>query len=300
MRYHVHRITVCLLALIMGSIVVAADKTEEKEEKKDKIGKMDRVIELKKDDPVPTDFQHRVGIQGIIRTIKKFKKKMPKTHTAKIYIERVQNMNYGKNDDVIRDMVMLNPEGEKDGEEWVFAGGAESNRLKQKIPWKDGVKDGIEKVYGRGRGHYLKKERPWDNGEVKGVVKVYYPNGKIMSKIPFKDGKQHGKSKTYSRKGKLIQVVPYKKGKREGTMIEYWPKTGKKKKVVPCKDDKVNGEVRMYYENGQIKRKMHFKEDSLHGVVVEYNEKGEVETKRYWLNGTPVAKGVYESKKKNK
>lgn len=83
-------------------------------------------------------------------------------------------------------------------------------------------------------------------------------------------------------------------------MIEYWPKTGKKKKVVPCKDDKVNGEVRMYYENGQIKRKMHFKEDSLHGVVVEYNEKGEVETKRYWLNGTPVAKGVYESKKKNK
>lgn len=302
MHKHIKRISLCLIVLFAGSVAFAAGNEAEKGENKEE-SYSGRIIVLEKDDEVPTNFQTRGrGVGGVTGPMKKFQKKMPETHTAKIYVQRVQNMNYEKNDDALQRMVMLNPDGEKDGEEWDYVGKAERNPITRKIPWENDVKDGIEKIYGRGKDvrHYLRKERPWKNGKVEGVVKVYYPRGEIMSKVPFKDGEQHGKSKSYTRDGELMQVVPYENGKREGTMIKYWSDSGKKKKVVPCEDGKVHGKVRMYYKDGQLKAIMPFQMDSLHGVEIRYDEKGEVDTKRYWLNGKPVAEGVFKSRQKNK
>ncbi|MBS3764693.1 MAG: toxin-antitoxin system YwqK family antitoxin [Planctomycetes bacterium] len=299
MRKPLKRISLCLLVLFVGSVVFAAGEKAENGKKKEKYE--GRVIVLEKDDEVPTNFQTRGrGVGGVTGPIKKFIKKMPKTHTAKIYVRRVQNMNYEKNDDALQRMVMLNPEGKKDGEEWFFVGTAEGNPITRKIPWENGVKNGIEKVYGRGKKvrHYLRKERPWENGKVEGVVKVYYSGGQIMAKVPYVHGKQEGVSKSFSEEGKLTQVVPYKKGKREGTMIQYWPKTGKKKKVVPCENGMVDGTARLFYEDGTLKAEMPFREDTLHGVEKRYDEDGELKRKRYWLDGELVPEGVFKDKYK--
>lgn len=294
---HCRRICVWMAVLFVCTVAhgIADDAQQSKGEEKNQDG--DRVIVLEKGDEVPTNFKARVSPRGIIKAIKDFTEDMPESHTAKIYVTKVLNQNYGEYDDALKRMVMLNPDGEKDGEEWMYDAKPESVRLLRTIPWKHGVKNGEEKLYGESNNEsYLKKTRTWKDGDIEGTVKVYYPDEEVMTEIPYKEGKQNGKSKSYTPDGKVKKVVPYKNGKRHGKVVEYWPGTDQKKKVVPCKDGEVNGEVQMYYEDGQLKAKMPFKEDSLHGVEIRYDEDGKEETKRYWHEGEAVPEGVYKSK----
>lgn len=301
MSRYCREITLCLIMLLVcGAGLAAEDESEEDGEKAEQ--EAERVIELEKDDEVPTDFEVRGSGQGFIDTIKEFKEEMPETHTAKIYIGKGLNQNSGEYEDTLERMVMFNADGDKDGEEWRLAGETENTDVRGKVSWEEGVRDGVEKVYGRTeKGKtYVRKTRPWKDGEVDGTVEAFYPDGELMAEIPFEEGKEHGKSKTYSKEGEVKQEVSYERGKREGELIEYWPETGEKKKVVPCEDDDVHGTVRMYYEDGQLKAEMPFKEDSLHGEEIRYDEEGEEDIKRYWLKGKRVAEGVYRSRQEEK
>lgn len=256
-----------------------------------------RVITLEKDEETPTDFTHRTGPRGIVRAIDAFKKSMPEDHRARIYIEKFLNQNNGRFEDRIARMVMMGPEGKKDGEEHIYKGWHEHSEVARIITWKDGVREGPEKVFGRGPdGRYVRKLIPHEDGEIKGTVTTYYPDGEVMAKAPYADGRQEGVTKMWSREGKLIQVIPYRDGERNGTLVEYWPKSGKKKKVVPCENGKVDGTVHLYHEDGTLKAEIPFKEDSLHGIEKRYDEEGELERRRYWLDGERVPEGVFRDR----
>ncbi|MFP4027397.1 MAG: toxin-antitoxin system YwqK family antitoxin [Candidatus Brocadiia bacterium] len=297
------RILSFCIALALSCAFLAPIATPAEKEEKSAEGKIKghRTIVLKKGDEIPRDFHQRQGPAGIIRQIEQFMEKLPEDHTAKIVIGKFLNQNYGGYDDRIDRMVMLGPDGKKDGLEKTYAGGGEGGGgLKREIQWKDGIRHGTEKVYSRGPGHglYVQETIPWVKGKVHGTVQVFYPDGEVMAKVPYVHGKQEGVSKSFSEEGKLTQVVLYKKGKREGKMIQYWPKTGKKKKVVPCENGMVDGTARLFYDDGTLKAEMPFREDTLHGVEKRYDEDGELQRKRYWLDGELVPEGVFKDKYK--
>jgi antitoxin component YwqK of YwqJK toxin-antitoxin module len=288
-----------LLAALLILTALGPNELAGREEKRDDKTDGPRVITLTKDEETPTNFQHRTGPRGIVRAINTFKEAMPDDHRARIYIEKFLNQNNGRFEDRIARMVMLGPEGKKDGEEHIYEGWHEHSVVARVITWEEGVREGPEKVFGRGpKGRYVRKLIPYENGKIDGTVTTYHPNGKAMAKAPHVDGQQEGVTKMWTPDGKLIQTIPYEDGKRHGTLVEYWPQRGKKKKVVPCEKGKVNGTVHIYYEDGTLKAEMPFKQDSLHGIEKRYDEEGNLERRRYWLDGERVPEGVFEDRYK--
>jgi len=282
-----------LYLLLFSVLIVTTGLAQEKEQK----GSGGRTIYLEKGDEIPTDFTRRVSVEQMTDPMKKFVKKLPKNHKARVHVGKFYNQNSGNYNDRIDRMVMLGPDGKKDGVEWVYGGAGERVGLKRKVPWKNGKRHGKEKVFSRGPdGRYVQKVIPWKNGNIHGTKKVHHPSGKLMARVPYRNGKQYGKSKSFNDSGKLTQVVPYKNGKRHGRMVYYWSGTDQKKKVVPCKNGKVHGTARLFYKDGTKKAVMPFRKDVLHGVVKRYNENGELDRKRYWIDGEQVPKGVFDEK----
>ncbi len=297
MKNHTVRFT--CLAIFLTFTLISTAGVQEKKEGKDQSVKP-RTIVLEKGDQAPTDFVHRVNPQGMTDKINKFLEDAPKKHKIKAEVGTFYNQNSGNYNHRIERMIVLGPDGKKDGIEWDYGGAGESVNLKRKVPWKEGKRHGTEKVFARakGQGRYVRKKIPWKNGTISGVKKVFHPSGTVMAKIPYKNGKQNGKSKSFNKDGKLTQVVPYKNGKRHGKMIYYWSGTDQKKKVVPCRNGKVNGTAKLYYKDGTLKAEMPFKNDVLHGIVKRYNEKGELDRKRFWIEGEQVPEGVFKDKYK--
>ena len=81
-----------------------------------------------------------------------------------------------------------------------------------------GLRDGIWKWYDNGV--FVKQEIPYKNGLKNGVAKEYYPKeGTIQETIDYTDGKENGARIFYFKDGRIGAFVPYKNGVVDGKMF---------------------------------------------------------------------------------
>jgi antitoxin component YwqK of YwqJK toxin-antitoxin module len=182
-------------------------------------------------------------------------------------------------------------------------------KLQETAVFKNGVKDGIHKLYYDKGWHYhekdgtLREEIPYKDGVIHGTRKVYYKSGYLEQKTPYVEGKRNGLEKNYydgfmrfissetfykddriegvqkiyryQLFGKREFEIPYKDGKKEGMSIGYHL-NGKVEYEIPYKDGKQEGVEREYYEDGKIKREIPYKNGEKDGVEKYYAENGAV------------------------
>jgi antitoxin component YwqK of YwqJK toxin-antitoxin module len=195
----------------------------------------------------------------------------------------------------LKSIVLLDAQERRDGEEkYIISQGVTVTGYRV-IPWKNGIKDGIEKTFLGGR---LREELPWKNGKMQGLRRSFLSDGQVEIETQYDNGIAHGPSRAFAADGSLIREGSMKQGKREGIMTEYWPGSKQAKRVVVYREGRVTGTVREYYLSGKLKREVAMKDEAYHGEDRLYNEAGQMTQTRYWLNGDSVTKEAFEGKGK--
>jgi len=233
------------------------------------------------------------------RLIQKMLKDSPKGYKVKLTIVSVLDMNYGdRHIDRLKCAALIDPKGRPDGVEEHYRS-LHYGHLERSIPYKKGVREGIEKVYAdkddRG-GRYVFSEIPWKNGKKHGVVKTYHPNGNISSEMDYVNGEANGKMRSLSIDGKLLRAGTMKNDKRQGLVTEYWEKTGNPKREIPYDKGAVSGVVKEYYANDKLKRELTFRDDVMHGMEKQYEADGGLARTRYWFDGDIVSKDEFKKR----
>jgi len=205
----------------------------------------------------------------------------------------------------VRSVVPLNAAGRADGNELWYGNKAYDVFVVRVVPWKDGVKDGLEVDSTGG----ARKERSWKNGRVEGLCRTFFPaessgtvrpdptadptdGNVVQAETTYVDGQPNGPARVYDHQGNLVREVTMKDGKRHGTMTEYWP-SGKPRKVVPYKDGKAQGLAREYYPSGKLKAEVPWVNDLMQGEVKGYDERGKLTGTTYWFDGDRVTREEY-------
>ena len=206
----------------------------------------------------------------------------------------------------VRSMVPLNAAGRADGNELWYGSKAYDEFVVRVVPWKDGVKDGLEVDCTGG----ARKETPWKNGRVEGRCRTFFPAGSsgtgrpdptadstdgnvVQAETTYVDGQPNGPARVYDPQGDLVRECDMKDGKRHGTMTQYWPRGKTPRKVVPYKDGKAQGLAREYYASGTLKAEVTWVNDVMQGEAKGYDERGNLTGTTYWFDGDRVTKEEY-------
>lgn len=182
--------------------------------------------------------------------------------------------------------VPLDAEGRPDGEEMLNTGAL--------VPWKNGVKDGIEKTLREGK---VVEEVHWKDGKVVGTKRSFFPDGKVKSEVEYVDGLVDGPTRVFGADGCIVSEGTMEKGRMVGVKKEYWPAGSVLRREVTYRDGSATV-VKEYDTKGRIQRDYTLKNESFHGEDRKYNEAGEVTQTRYWLNGDNVTKEAFKGKGK--
>ncbi len=223
-------------------------------------------------------------------------KGLPDGWRIRVVIEQAFNTNDATTYKYISSVAPVNAQDVLDGNEYVFRPSASGPS--QIVPWKSGLKDGVEKAYARAGDDWtlvLKSETTWSGGKMHGPQTTYYPNGKTKTVVNYVGGLAEGESTTVAEDGKVTRKTNMKAGKRHGPTTDYWP-NGSVKQAVPYDMGKVSGPVKEFYEDGKIKHELPFKDNKEHGIEKTYGPDGAVTLTRYWVSGESVAKGVFDAK----
>ena len=197
-----------------------------------------------------------------------------------------------------RSVVTLDNQGRPDGVEFLAVnlvmtvGRIVVHRL---IPWKNGIKQGLEKEYA---GKRLRAEVPWVKGKMHGPQKTFFRNGKVRSETVYVNGIANGPTRLWDENGSLTSEGDMKDGKLDGRFVEYWPGTEQPKRTIHYRMGVTHGPVTDFYRSGKLKRKRAFKNEAAHGEDLLYNEDGTIAQTRYWLEGDPVTKEEFEKRSK--
>ena len=205
----------------------------------------------------------------------------------------------------VRSVVPLNAAGRADGDELWYDGREYEQFVVRVVPWKDGVRDGLEVDSSGG----ARKETPWKNGRIEGLGRTFFPaessgtarpgetanattGNVVQAETTYVDGQPNGPARVYDPQGNLVREVTMKDGKRVGTMTEYWP-SGKPRKVVPYKDGMAQGLAREYYPSGTLKAEVPWVNDMMQGELKVYRENGDLVDTTYWFDGDRVTQEEY-------
>ena len=127
----------------------------------------------------------------------------------------------------------------------------EKTQLKERIDYKEGLKDGQYEVYNKNG--QLKENVTYKEGEKEERESYsYYVNGQLFSKGTYKDGKEDGQWEYYHDNGKLFYKDIYKDGNLDGLFEEYYV-NGQLREKGTYKDGIEVGQWEYYDENGKIR-----------------------------------------------
>ena len=163
------------------------------------------------------------------------------------------------------------------------------------IPWKNGIRDGIEEEYA---GKRLRAEVPWKDGKMHGPQRTFFRDGKVRSETAYVDGIANGPTRLWDQDGNLTSEGTMKGGKLDGRFVEYWPGTEQLKRTIHYQAGVTHGRVTEYYKSGKLKRERTFRREAAHGEDRLYNEDGAIAQTRYWFDGDPVTKEELEKRAK--
>ena len=172
--------------------------------------------------------------------------------------------------------IIFNPDGDPDKlvceYMGMWTGGYRD--LGKETPYKDGKRNGVEKMYYPGG--QLRGEIPWyDDNKVNGILRWYYENGQVREEYPYVNNILNGIEKHYYENGQLWYQIPWVDSKKNGTE-KYYYEDGKLSKEIPYVDGKKNGTEKWYYESGQLSHKVGWLDGFLHGQNIEYSEDGKI------------------------
>jgi antitoxin component YwqK of YwqJK toxin-antitoxin module len=95
---------------------------------------------------------------------------------------------------------------------YIYKSWYENGVPEQEVEWKNGIQDGIMKVYYENNGK-LKSKSTWKNNIKDGVVLIYYENGFLKDSFNMVNGVAEGIEKTWYEDGKLDLIAFVQKGK---------------------------------------------------------------------------------------
>ncbi|WP_410497719.1 toxin-antitoxin system YwqK family antitoxin [Chitinibacter sp. S2-10] len=140
------------------------------------------------------------------------------------------------------------------------------------MPYKNGLKDGIAKVY-----EYLHRDStsavlartdPYVKDILHGIRKTYSGNGTVVSEEPFVNGKLEGLAKSYNENGSVSMEVTYVAGNKYGVQKDY-NQQGRLERTSTYENNKLNGLYTEYGPDGKAVLKQNFKDGQLLGLVSE-------------------------------
>ena len=165
-----------------------------------------------------------------------------------------------------------------------------SGKIRQIIPYRNGWKHGVSKIYDENgtvitleeyyNDHMSTREyinRVNEKGEKNGTWKTFYPDGKLKEEEYYKNGVLDGAITLYSEKGFPISGRTY----REGKVIEEGPQI----KVEPI-------DLTSYWEDGvTIKRKGTYLDSIPTGSHYFFNREGKPEKRIDYIYGIRIREG---------
>lgn len=86
-----------------------------------------------------------------------------------------------------------------------------NGNIKGKIPYIDGIKNGIEKDYYEDG--TIESEVNYENGKINGIAKWYHPNGKLKVEANYLNGLEHGEMRFFYADGSFEQFSKFENGK---------------------------------------------------------------------------------------
>ena len=126
----------------------------------------------------------------------------------------------------------------------------EKTQLKERIDYKEGLKDGLSEEYNKNG--QLKKKGTYKEGEKEERESYsYYVNGQLFSKGTYKDWNLDGLYEEYYVNGQLFSKGTYKDGKEDGQWESYH-ENGQLRSRGTFKDGNEDGQWEYYDENGKI------------------------------------------------
>lgn len=199
---------------------------------------------------------------------------------------------------LIRNIVTLNEQGQKDGYEEYRTQDYGKTSLRQVTLWKNGKKDGEEVFYDKGFQNkpFISKRINWENGKIKGPVKTWNFEGQVISMINYKNGVAEGEFISWNDSNHVIKKGVMKNGNIEGTVTEYWD-NGNTKRMKNYVAGKLQGITKEFYMNGKLKKELPFKDGKLHGLETQYSLDGKIVQRRYWLNNKTATEKEFQQAK---
>ena len=164
-----------------------------------------------------------------------------------------------------------------------------NGKLKQEIPFVNGLEQGYGKEYGTDgsiitlteykRGFIvdrLRINRKDSQGRKQGRWCWFYDSGSLKAEVTFRDDLRHGYYKEYAENGDLLKVQKYEKDVLQEEAAEV-----------------VKPEIRNeYYPDGQLKVSALFRNGVAEGIRREYTPDGRVEHAWLYKNGILVGEGI--------
>jgi len=189
--------------------------------------------------------------------------------------------------------------GKKHGEEINYQGyGEEYQRPRIIRNWKNGVENGIGKIYDLNHPYSLQQVYNAIDGQM-WLLEKYYPNGKLQTK--FTDtiiaGQELKYMQSYYKSGLLKQTGYYINGEDMfGKWINYY-ENGKIEAIENYENGKLNGIYKYYHDNGQLWIEREYKNGMLWNVYSNYNKKGKKKDEGTIKNGTGTL-NIYDAEDK--
>lgn len=164
-----------------------------------------------------------------------------------------------------------------------------SGKLKQEIPFVNGMEQGFGKEYGTDgnivtlteykRGFIvdrLRINRRDGQGRKQGRWCWFYDSGGLKSEVTYRDDQRHGYYKEYAENGDLLKVLKYDRDVLQEEAAEV-----------------AKPEIRNeYYPNGQVKVSAMFRNGVAEGIRREYTPDGQVEHAWLYRNGVLIGEGI--------
>lgn len=210
--------------------------------------------------------------------------------------------------------------GLKHGEEVRYQGFGEENQTPLIVThWKDGIEDGIGKIYYSDSPYNLQQVYNAIDGKGR-VLEGYYPNEQlsvlftdtIISKQELrylqsfhetgwlestgyytKNDELTGKWTDYLENGQIKSIKNYNKGKLEGNYISYYL-NNKIEFIFNYKNDKLDGDYKYYHENEQLWTHRIYKNGKLWNINSNFDSNGKRKDKGTIKNGTGTMK-IYDT-----
>ncbi len=120
-------------------------------------------------------------------------------------------------------------------------------------------------------------------GVKEGIEKVYYEMGVMAYKVNYKNNKRDGKLIWFDKKGNKLSDMFYKNGKLEGLEQSYYP-NGKLKHSVLYVNDMKEGKQTEYFDDATVASEVTYVHNKKHGLQKEYTLTGKLYTEVLYEN----------------